>query len=53
MLNLNLKHLRYFWSVASHGSRMVQKYERIISSCFTIVEIEHTPKALFVLDRII
>jgi hypothetical protein len=30
--------------------RMVQKLERVLSSRFTIVEIEQTPKALSVLD---
>jgi hypothetical protein len=29
---------------------MVQKLERVLSSRFTIVEIEQTPKALSVLD---
>ncbi len=33
--------------------RMVQKMERVLSSRFSIVKIENTPKTFSVLDRII
>ena len=37
----------------AYGARMVQKTESLLSSCLTIVEIEHTAKAFAAINRII
>jgi len=38
---------------ATSGSRLVQILERVLSSRFTIVEIEHTAKSFAAMNRII